>query len=194
MSTPTDSTTALLHRVSSGDTRAVDALLPIVYEELQRVARYHVRQSGQHTLDTVGLVHEAYLRLVDQTDASWRDRTHFCVLASKAMRHILIDHARRRSALKRGGGVRPSTLDADLHGAPPTVADESPERLLALDSALDALAAHDEQKARIVECRYFGGMTAPETAEALGLSLRTVEREWTRAKAYLYDALRDADA
>jgi RNA polymerase sigma factor (TIGR02999 family) len=188
MASPADVTTVLLQRASSGDARAADALLPVVYDELCRVARHHVRRSGPQTLDTVGLVHEAYLRLVDQTAASWRDRAHFCVLASKAMRHILVDASRRRSALKRGGGLHPVTLDDDRHGAPEA---GPPDRLLALDEALTALAVHDARMAQVVECRYFGGMTAPETAEALGLSLRTVERDWTRARAYLYDALHD---
>ena len=184
---PDDATTALLRRVSDGDDRAANALLPVVYDELCRVASHHLRRSGQDTLDTVGLVHEAYLRLVDQTSASWRDRAHFCVIASKAMRHILIDHARRKRAIKRGGGLRPATLDEGR-----VAADEDPEWVLRLDAALDGLAAHDARLAQVVECRYFGGMTAPETADALALSLRTVERDWTRARAYLFSALQEA--
>lgn len=186
MPSPSAETTVQLQRAGAGDARAADVLLPVVYDELHRAARHHLRQSGPQTLDTVGLVHEAYLRLVDQTASSWRDRAHFCVIASKAMRHILIDHARRRSALKRGGGQPAVTLDDDRVGAADV---ETPEHLIALDDALTALAGHDARMAQVVECRYFGGMTAPETADALGLSLRTVERDWTGARAYLYDAL-----
>lgn len=177
--------TRLLVDARTGDIDVLDRLLPLVYEELRRLARRHLRRErADHTLDTTGLVHEVYLKLVDQTAVEWRDRAQFFGLASKAMRHLLIDHARRKNAQKRGGRRDRVTLEeamvpVQMQGA----------ELLQLDEALQALAERDPRMVRVVECRFFGGMTVEETAEAIGVSKRTVERDWTRAKAYLYRAL-----
>ncbi|MGH7541674.1 MAG: ECF-type sigma factor [Gemmatimonadota bacterium] len=163
----------------------VDALVPAMYEELRKIAHRHLRRErAGHTLNTTALVHESYLSLAGSGDLEWQSRAHFCAVASRAMRHILVDYARRRSAAKRGGARIQITLAEGM------AADEDPAHdLLALDEALERLAAWDERLARVVECRFFGGMTVDETAEALGTSRRTVERDWTRAKAYLYRML-----
>lgn len=169
----------------AGNLDVIDRLLPLVYDELRRLAHRHLRRErADHTLDTTGLVHEVYLQLVDQTSVEWRDRAQFFAFASKAMRHFLIDYARRKNAQKRGGRRRRVELEAHMLPVEEQVAE-----LLALDDALTDLAAHDARMARVVECRYFGGMTMKDTAEALGVSKRTAERDWTRAKAYLYRAL-----
>lgn len=178
--------TRLLVEYAGGDRSAFDRLLPLVYEDLRRIARRRLRQERPgHTLSTTALVHEAYLGLVDQATASWRDRAHFFAFASRVIRNILTDYARRRGAAKRGGGAVHVALQEDAAGNEPPVVE-----LLALDEALAALAEKDPRLEQIVECRFFGGMSVKETAEALGLSLRTVERDWTRAKAYLYQALK----
>ena len=142
------------------------------------------RERAGHTLQTTALLDEAYLRLVENNERSWQNRTHFVAAAAQLMRRIMVDHARERHALKRGGGARKVTLD---EAAP--VADARSEELLALDEALERLAAEDARKGQIVELRYFGGLTVEETAEFLKLSRRTVEREWAMAKAWLYRAL-----
>jgi len=167
---------------------SIDELLPKVYEELRELARRRLRdEQDGHTLDTTALVHEAYLRLKPLDDGQWRDRAQFFALASKVMRHVLVDYARRRSADKRGGGRTSITLDPDRHAIDPRL----PE-FLAVNDALDQLAALDPRLVQVVECRFFGGLSAPETAEALGVSLRTVERDWMRARAYLHELLVDA--
>ena len=173
--------TALLTEMRRGGPETIAALFPLVYDELQRLAHAKLRRERvAHTLDTAGLIHEAYLKLIDQTHMEWRDRAHFCALAARGMRDILVDYARRRNAQKRGGGRHAVTLQS-FHAFDP----HEPETLLALDDALTQLSVRNERMGRIVECRFFGGMNVDETAEALGLSKRTVEREWTRAKAYL---------
>jgi RNA polymerase sigma factor (TIGR02999 family) len=160
--------------------------MPVVYDELRRRAHWLRRdQHGDDTLTTTGLVHEAYLKLVDQTRANWQDRAHFLAVASMAMRQILVDHARERGALKRGGDLRRVDLDEDV-----VAASEQAAHLLALDEALTELAQVDGRLARVVECRFFGGLTEEETAEALGITARTVRRDWTKAKALLYQRLR----
>ena len=131
-------------------------------------------------------MHEAYLRLIDDTRAGWNGRVHFMAVAATAMRHILVDHARARRSLKRGGGRVPMSLDAADLGT-----EERADLLVALDEALDRLRQLDERRARVVECRFFGGMTEDETAEALGISNRTAQREWSKAKGWLYRELRD---
>ena len=167
---------------SRGDPGGIDELFPLVYEELSRIAH---RQLGRFrpgdTLNTSALVHDAYLRLVDQTRASWTDRAHFFATAARAMRFIVIDYARQRSAEKRGG--RASLLRLDEVDVP---IEEQADLLVALDEALTRLAGVDERLGRIVELRFFGGLTEVETAEALGLSDRTVRREWLKAKAWLH--------
>ena len=175
--------TQLLHQWSNGDEQALTSLLPIIYEELRKVAHQYLhREHAEQTLETTALVHEAYLRLVDQRSVSWQNRAHFFAIAAQAMRRILIDNARKRSAAKREG--QKISLD--------DVAVLSPDRaahLLALDEALQKLEKLDPQQSKIVELRYFGGLTIEETSEAMDLSPATVKREWAMARAWLYSSL-----
>jgi RNA polymerase sigma factor (TIGR02999 family) len=160
---------------------SAESLFPLAYDELLRVAHRHLaREHPGHTLNTTALVHEAYLKLAGSDGAAWRERARFLAIASRAMRQILVDHARARNRDKRGGGVYPVTLRTDAGGQREEEVD-----LLSLDAALAKLTAHDSRLGQVVECRFFGGLTAAETAEALGVSLRTVERDWTRARAHL---------
>ena len=178
--------TELLAELRSGRREAFDQILPLVYHELRRVARRELAVRPNDSLSTTGLVHEMYLKFARAERADWRNRAHFLSVASVAMRHILVDRARRRTAEKRGGTQRPITLDDGLvDGA------NNPESLLELDEALNDLAKIDERLARVVECRFFGGMTEEETAESLGITARTVRRDWTKARAILYRALND---
>ena len=173
--------TDLLLQMRGGDTKAIDRLFPLVYQELRRLAHHQLRQERPgHTLGTTGLVHETYVRLVDQTRVEWRDRGHFLVVAAWAMRRILVDYARRNRAARRGGGSVRFTLDGD---AP---AEERGEMLLALDEALERLAALDRRLSQVVEYRYFGGLTEQETADVLGVTRRTVQRDWVKARGWLY--------
>jgi RNA polymerase sigma factor (TIGR02999 family) len=160
---------------------AVDAMLPVIYEELRRIAHFRLRaeQTG-HTLETTGLVHEAYIRLAGSERLEFESRAHFLAIAAQAMRHILIDSALTRRTQKRGGGLRPLTID-DM----PIVAETRSEELLALDEALVRLSAINERQAKVVECRYFGGMNIEDTALALDISAATVKRDWTLARAWL---------
>ncbi len=178
--TPPD-VTQLLVRLKSGDARALDRLMPLVHDELRRLARARMRnERGSHTLQATALAHEAYLRLVDLDRIDWRGRAHFFAVASGVMRRILIDHARRRRAARRGGGAEHVAFDDALQAA-----DTRPEALVALDEALERLAALDGRQARIVELRFFGGLSVEETGEVLGVSARTVKREWAVARAWL---------
>jgi RNA polymerase sigma factor (TIGR02999 family) len=171
--------TGLLLAAEGGSADAVDRLLPLVYDELKVLASGYLRgERPDHTLQTTGLVHEAYLRLVDQQRTTWRNRGHFFGIAAQAMRRILVDHARRRNARKRDAG-RPVTLDDDLVPGP------GPAEVLGVDEALERLGRLDARQARIVELRYFAGLSVEETASALELSPATVKREWTSAKAWL---------
>jgi RNA polymerase sigma factor (TIGR02999 family) len=173
--------TDLLLEMRGGDTQAMDRLLTLVYGELRRMAHAQLRRERPgHTLSTTGLVHETYMRLVDQTRVEWRDRAHFLAAAAWAMRRILVDYARRNRAARRGGGNVRFTLDVDVP------AGERSELLLALDEALDRLAALDGRLGQVVECRYFGGLTEQETAEVLGVTRRTVQRDWAKARGFLY--------
>jgi RNA polymerase sigma factor (TIGR02999 family) len=171
-----------------GGSRELDRLVPLVYEELRQIAHRHLRRrannNGDTTLATTALVNEVYLKLVDQTDGRWHDRAHFLALASVAMRHILIDGARARMAGKRGGAHVRVTLDDEA-----LAYDRSPVALLEIDEALTALAATDARLARVVECRFFGGLSEEETAQALGVTTRTVQRDWVKARALLHRAL-----
>jgi RNA polymerase sigma factor (TIGR02999 family) len=180
--------TGLLHAWGAGDEAARDALLPAVYAELRRQARRAMRrEDAGHTLQPTALVHEAYLRLVDQRRARWESRTQFFAVAAQAMRRILVDHARGRHRAKRGGGATPVTLaDVDLAagGAGDTV-EVAGVDTLALDDALTRFAALDPAKARLVELRYFAGLSIPEAAAALGVSPATVGRDWAVARAWL---------
>ncbi len=165
-----------------GEAASAEQLFPLVYDELRRLARYHMGgDTPGHTLQPTALVNEAYLRLVDQTKVGWRGRTHFMAYASKAMRNLLIDHARARASAKRGGGGRRVTLVDEVVGD--RTLDR--EQVLSLNKALDRLAEHDERQARVVELRYFGGLKVDEVAEVLGVSKRTVEGYWTHARAWL---------
>lgn len=177
--------TELLQQHGQGTPGAFDRLVPLVYNDLRRLARTQRRrgQPGQ-TLDTTGLVHEAYLKLVDHRRATWRDRGHFLAVSAIAMRQILVDHARARTRAKRGGQAHQTSL-ADHHAA----VEHDAVRLLAIDEALSRLGAIDARLAHIVECRYFAGLSEQETAEALGVSLRTAQRDWLKARAWLREAL-----
>jgi RNA polymerase sigma-70 factor, ECF subfamily len=173
--------THLLHEWSAGNERALEELTPLVYEELRRqAARYLRRERQGHTLQTTALIHEAYLRLVGARDMQWQGRAHFFAIAANLMRRILVDHARRRDAHKRGGDQARLPLDEAL-----AIAEESHVDLLALDEALDRLAAFDAQQARVVELRFFSGLSVEETATALGVSPRTVKSDWALARAWL---------
>lgn len=177
----TDDVTRLLELLQRGDADAADRLVPLVYHELREVAAAYMRsERPDHTLQPTALVHEAYLRLVQQREVHWRGRSHFLGVAAQAMRRILVDHARRRAADKRGGG-RIETLVENVPGtdAPVTV------DLIALDRALERLAERDPRAARIVELRHFGGLDVPGTAEVLGVSTATVKRDWRHARTWL---------
>ena len=181
MSTASD-VTSLVIDIRSGDTDAIHRVFPLVYDELRRIAHIHLAaERPDHTLSTTALVHEAYLKLIDQSRAKWQDRVHFCAIASTAMRRILIDYARHRNALKRGGAVEPLRLD-DIEIA----LEDSASTLLAIDHALDRLAEMDERSAKVVEHRFFGGLTEEEIAEVMQVSVRTVRRDWVKARAWLH--------
>jgi RNA polymerase sigma factor (TIGR02999 family) len=183
---PTKSLTRLLRQWSEGDEEAVAEIMPLVYDELHRIAACHLRRERpDHTLQATALVHEAYLRLRDENGIRWEDRGHFLRLTSHVMRRILVDYARERSAVKRGGDQERVTLAEAME-----LADGPPPHLVAVGDAIEALAALDAQKASIVELRYFGGLTLEEIAEAVGISRPTVVREWRRARAWLYRELK----
>jgi len=185
MSSAQHDITRLLKEWSDGKEQALDDLLPIIYDELRRLAHIYLRRErSDQTLQTTALVHEAYLKLVDQRSVNWQNRSHFFGIAAQAMRRILIDNARRRTAAKRGPG-KEITFDEARLGAR-----KQDQRLITLDEALSELEQIDPQQSRIIELRYFGGMTIEETAEALHLSAATVKREWSIARAWLYRTLK----
>jgi RNA polymerase sigma factor (TIGR02999 family) len=180
--------TSLLAASSQGDVEALDKLLPLVYAELRKLAgRYLRRERPDHSLQATALVHEAYLRLIGQ-EVSWQNRAHFFGVAAEMMRRILIDNARKHQASKRGSGAIKLALDEALD-----MADEKAAELVALDDALRALAVFDPQKSKIVELRFFGGLSIEETAEVVGLSPATVVRQWKLAKAWLYHEVNRSD-
>lgn len=173
--------TQLLKAWTAGDRQALEKITPLVYQELHQVARrYMARQGSDHTLQTTALVNEVYLRLVDCGQVNWRDRAHFFAVSARLMRRILIDFARSRGYQKRGGGVPNVSLDDT-----PTVGSEPDPNLIALDDALQALAAVDQRKSKVVELRFFGGLSVEETAEVLDVSSETVQRDWRMARAWL---------
>lgn len=181
----TEDVTHLLTELSSGNRSAMDMLLPIIYDELRALAaRYLRRERPGHTLQPTALINEAYLRLVDQTRVNWQNRAHFLGVAAQIMRRILIDHARAQNAEKRGHEFQKVPLDEEVDRAV-----ERGAELIALDDALNELARFDEQKSRIVELRYFGGLTIEETAEVLGVTPITIKRHWRITKAWLYGRL-----
>jgi RNA polymerase sigma factor (TIGR02999 family) len=179
----------LLARAKSGDDRAVSALLPLVYDELRRLAASYLRRErpGQ-TLQATALVHEAYVRLIGEGKRPWQDRAHFVAIAALSMRQILVERARRRQAAKRGGDPERITLDDHVLGVGPAHGPDNLD-LVALDAALDRLAAEQPRQAKIVELRYFGGLSVEECAETLQISVATVKRDWTLARAWLKRAL-----
>jgi RNA polymerase sigma factor (TIGR02999 family) len=178
---PSADVTLLLARLKAGDRGALDRLMPLVHDELRRLARAHMRRErAAHTLQATALAHEAYMRMVDLDRIDWRDRAHFFAVAAGVMRRILIDHARKRRAARRGGGAPHVPLEEGLR-----LADDRPEELVALDEALERLGAMDPRQARIVELRFFGGLNVEETAAVLEISPRTVKREWAVARAWL---------
>lgn len=178
--------TQMLRAMSEGEASAPERLLPIVYDELRRLAHgYMKNERSDHTLQATALVHEAYIQLVDWKNVSWQNRAHFFAAAAQMMRKILVDHARERNALKRGGGARTIALD-DAVSFP----DQSNVDLMSLDAALSELESFDPQQAKIVEMRFFGGLTIEETAHAIGVSDSTVKREWQIAKAWLYNRMK----
>jgi len=177
--------TALLLAWREGDSSALDRLMPLVYAELRRLAHRHMRgQAPDHPLQTTALVHEAYMRLIGSSQVGWKNRAHFFAVSAQLMRRVLVDAVRARQAQKRGGGALLVSL-GDSDPSEPVRPD-----LLALDEALDSLAAFDPRKARVVELRYFGGLTVEETSEVLGVSVATIERDWQMAKLWLSKALR----
>ena len=182
-----ESVTELLHRAREGSSEAVDRLMPLVYDELRAIAHGQLRgERSEHTLSTTGLVHEAYLRLVDQKKVDWQDRTHFFAVAARVMRRVLVDYARRRVAKKRDGLRQAIPLDDALH-----IVDSQADMMVELDEALTRLAERDERQARVVELRFFAGLTEDEVAEVLGVSPRTVRYDWIKAKGWLYRELSD---
>ncbi len=173
--------TRLLRAWSGGDRAALDQLTPVVYKELYRIARGHMRRENQgNTLQTTALVNEAYLRLVDVPNVGWKDRAHFFAVSAQMMRRILVDAARARASGKRGGGARRVDLDQV-----PDISSGRHRELVAVDEALNVLAEMDPRKARVVELRFFGGLSVEETAEVLGISAQSVMRDWRLAKAWL---------
>ena len=178
---PAQDVTAILRAWTGGDERALDRLLPVLYEELRRTARaYMRRERSGHTLQTTALVNEVFLRLVDIHQVEWHDRVHFLTMAAQLMRRILVDHARRRGYVKRGGGERPVPLDESAMISPGWSC-----HFIEGDDALNGLAKQDARKAKVVEMRFFGGLSVEETAAALDVSTQTVLRDWSLAKAWL---------
>ncbi|PHS01371.1 MAG: RNA polymerase subunit sigma-70 [Blastopirellula sp.] len=185
-----DETTQLLSALSEGDTSAAERLLPLVYDELKRIAARQMNQERVgHTLQATALVHEAFIKLIDQTRVQWQGKAHFCAVASNIMRRILVDYARQKNAAKRGSGAQKISIDENLT---PDMKQDGVD-LVELDEALTQLAELNERHAKIVEMRFFGGMTVEETATALEVSTSTVKNDWRTAKAWLMIQLQDAD-
>lgn len=173
--------TAILHDWSAGDTGAAEKLMPVVYQELRRLAQHYLRgERADHTLQATALVHEAYLRLVDQNRVNWQNRAHFCAVAAQLMRRVLLQHARAHKAAKRGGGMQKLYLDETRE-----LAHERAPDLVALDEALKSLASIHPRESEVVELKFFGGMEANEIAEVLKVSPKTVLRDWQFAKLWL---------
>ena len=179
--------TQLLLAWGAGDAAALDELMPIVYAELRKLARSYMRnQRADHTLQTTALVNEAYLRLIDSSRVKWQNRTHFFAISAQLMRRVLVDFARQRNSQKRGGEVQKVELDEAL-----VVASEQKTDLVALDDALKALTEMNPRQSEVVELRYFGGLSEEEIAEHLGISVRTIRRDWSVARAWLYRRMKD---
>jgi RNA polymerase sigma factor (TIGR02999 family) len=180
---PTSTVTEMLAKARAGDSSALANVFPLIYDELHRLAQQQLRREPDgHTLSPTALVHEAYMRLIDYSRMEWNGRSHFLAVASTAMRRILVDHARGHRSMKRGGGaIRHVPIESIQLGT-----EERAELLIAVDDALERLKEIDPRQAQVVECRFFGGMTEEETAEALGIGLRTAKRDWARAKSWLH--------
>jgi RNA polymerase sigma factor (TIGR02999 family) len=189
VATPPDAgeITRLLHAHHDGDRDAFDRLVPIVYARMKQIASGQLARHGRHSLDTTALVHETYMQLVDETAVDWQDRSHFYAICARAMRRIVVDDARHRMAKKRGAGEPPMPLDVDVIGERPQA-----ELILAVDRAMGRLATFNARLSQVVECRVFAGMTDEETSRALDTPLRTVQREWGRARAWLRAELEGA--
>ena|SRR4029079_16918886 len=184
--TAPDQITQMLIELTDGNHEVVDQILPHIYDELRRLAGSYLRRERQdHTLQPTALVHEAYMKLIDQRQVKWQNRAHFFGIAAQVMRRILMDHARKHKAEKRGGDADKLPLEDEIL----VVSTNSSDQLLALDEALRSLAELDPQKAKIVELRYFGGLSIEETAEVMGVSVPTINRQWRTAKAWLYGQL-----
>lgn len=181
--------TQLLQDFSAGNPQALDRLFPLVYSELRRVAHRQLgRERAGHTLNTTALVHEAYLKLVGHPpDVDWKDRVHFFAVAGRAMRQILVNYAKAKGRAKRGGGIPKVPLEEAV-----VMAEERAEELIVLDEALERLGTMNERQVRVVECRFFGGLTIEETAEVLGVSVATINRDWTTARLWLHREVRQA--
>ena len=192
-SVKTDEVTQLLIKLTDGNESALENLLPLIYDELRRLASSYLRRERKdHTLQPTALVHEAYLKLVDQTQVQWQNRAHFFGVAAQIMRRLLVDHARRHTADKRGGEAEKLPLEEEILVVAGGAANqEKSVELLALDEALENLEKIDPRKSRIVELRYFSGLSVEETAEVIGVSPVTVKREWRMAKAWLYGAIKN---
>jgi RNA polymerase sigma factor (TIGR02999 family) len=188
----TDDVTGLLIEWRQGDKAALDRLTPLVYDGIRRIAhRYVQRERDGHTLQTTALVNEAYVRLAGSQNIDWQNRAHFFAVTAQVMRRILIDHARRRHYAKHGGEMQRVAFDEAIGAAEPVMSKPRAAELLALDEALDELARLDSRKGRVVELRYFGGLSLEETAEVLEVSMMTVRRDWRAAKAWLFRRMRD---
>lgn len=185
--TLTQELTQNLIRWRNGNEAAIEKILPVVYDELRRRARHYLRgEASDISIQTSELINEAYLKLVDQRESDWQNRAHFFAVAARVMRNVLVDRARARAGAKRGGGARRVSADEILIASP-----ERDVNVIDLHEALNTLAELDERKSRIVELRYFGGLSVEETAEVLGISGITVKREWLKAKSWLYQALHE---
>lgn len=190
-----ESITELLQAMQAGDERALDKLFTLVYDELHRMAKLRRRDwiGGDYTLNTTALVHEAYIKLADQANHDWNNRSHFMGVAAKAMRHILINYAERRRTKKRGGDVQKLSLEADRVGVAEAISmsEDQADKLMAIENALKKLEQTNERQAKIIECKFFGGMTNDETAASVGVSKATVKRDWVMAQAWLYREAKD---
>ena len=191
MSSNASDVTRLLNRLRGGDAGALDELLTAVYDQLRRIASNQLyRERDDHVFRTTELVHEAYEKLVDHHAVEWKDRQHFYAVAARAMRQVLVDHARRQTAQKRGGEQSP----VDLGTLTPPGTEPGPEEVVVVDDLLDRLAGRDERMAQVVECRFFAGYTIAETADVLDISRSTVNRDWRAARAWLNRELKDGEA
>ncbi len=186
MTTTSATTAELLLHSRAGDRSSFDILYTRLYDELRAAARAQLRHYRGDTLDATALVHEAYMRVVDEQNMPWQCRAHFLAITARVMRRVVVDHIRERTALKRGGGRPYVTLLPDLVGV-----EQEPETLIGIDAALSALGEFNERLMQVAECRLFGGLSEEETAAALGVSVRTVQRDWQRARAWLQQALDD---